>query len=129
MNNKYTALNNTTDWIINSSSEEFMSTFNMLDGNYSGITIGEFIDLFVDDKKNNDIEYNIITTGNFIFGAEEITSDKDKEWKQITMSERTHIGSVELIDIKNIKVAGEDKKYTDLYYAANDSVYDYSLAA
>ena len=62
MNSKYNALKNTTDWIINSSSEEFMSTFKNLNDNYSGITIGEFIDSFIEQSESNCIEYDIITT-------------------------------------------------------------------
>lgn len=60
MIDKYTALQNTTDWIVNSSIEEFMSTFNELGDNYEGITLGEYIDLFLDTKLNNGIEYNIL---------------------------------------------------------------------
>lgn len=42
---KYEGLQKITDWIKNSSSEEFMETFNKLDKEYSGMTLGDFIDL------------------------------------------------------------------------------------
>lgn len=69
MIDKYLALRNTMDWITNSSSEEFMNTFNQLDDKYDGMTLGEYIDLFIDTDLNSTIEYNIMTTDNFIFGA------------------------------------------------------------
>lgn len=41
---KYEGLQKVTDWIKNSSSEEFMGTFNKLnDKEYSGPTLGDFI--------------------------------------------------------------------------------------
>ncbi|MDO9831141.1 hypothetical protein Q7381_04185 [Glaesserella parasuis] len=120
-NKKYQALQNTTDWIINSSSDEFLSTFNMLNDEYSGLTIGEFIDSYIDDKYNN-IEYNIITTTNFIFGAEEISSLKEKE-PTIVLKEsgKVSVENVRSIDLPN--------GFTDSYNAANDEIYDYSFAA
>ena len=42
--NKYDALDNTMEWIKNSSSEDFMRGFNTLEGEYCGITIGEYIE-------------------------------------------------------------------------------------
>lgn len=54
MIDKYTALKNTTDWIANSSSEEFKSTFNELGDNYSGLTIGDF--LSEDEEELEEIE-------------------------------------------------------------------------
>ncbi|POY42010.1 hypothetical protein [Avibacterium endocarditidis] len=83
MNDKYNALQNTTDWIVNSSSEEFMSTFKTLNDNYSGMTIGEFIDYFIEQSESNCVEYDIITTENFIFGLEELMVDKQYEWRNI----------------------------------------------
>ena len=44
MNTKYDSLKRITDWINNSSSDEFMSKFNKLGDNYSGINVGEFRD-------------------------------------------------------------------------------------
>ena len=41
---KYESLKRITDWIKNSSSEEFMEKFNQLDGNYSGMSVGDFLD-------------------------------------------------------------------------------------
>lgn len=43
---KYEKLKNVTNWIEDSSSEEFMSTFNELNNNYpnNSITLGDFID-------------------------------------------------------------------------------------
>ena len=41
---KYEGLQKVTDWIKNSSSEEFMGTFNKLnDKEYSGPTLGDFL--------------------------------------------------------------------------------------
>lgn len=41
---KYEGLQKVTDWIKNSSSEEFMETFNKLNDNeYSGPTLGDFL--------------------------------------------------------------------------------------
>lgn len=40
---KYIALQNTTNWIENSSSEEFMSLYNKLGDDYSGTTVGEIL--------------------------------------------------------------------------------------
>ena len=97
MNSKYNALKNTTDWIINSSSEEFMSTFKNLNDNYSGITIGEFIDSFIEQSESNCIEYDIITTENFIFGLDEFITDEKYEWKNIISPEKAYLGNVELV--------------------------------
>ncbi len=42
---KYESLQKVTDWIKNSSSEEFMGTFNKLnDKEYPGPTLGDFLD-------------------------------------------------------------------------------------
>ena len=58
MVDKYEALQNTTNWIVNSSPEEFLSTFNQLEGDYDGITLGEYIDSSLDDSVELD-DYNI----------------------------------------------------------------------
>ena len=129
MNSKYNALKNTTDWIINSSSEEFMSTFKNLNDNYSGITIGEFTDSFIEQSESNCIEYDIITTENFIFGLDEFITDEKYEWKNIISPEKAYLGNVELVDPRNIKLIDSAQGCTDLYDAANDSLYYYSLAA
>lgn len=42
--NNYDALDAVTKWIKESSHEEFMKNFNTLEGQYSGITIGEYLD-------------------------------------------------------------------------------------
>lgn len=43
---KYESLQKVTDWIKNSSKEEFMGTFNKLnDKEYSGPTLGDFLGL------------------------------------------------------------------------------------
>lgn len=49
---KYEGLQKVTDWIKNSSSEEFMGTFNKLnDKEYSGPTIGDFLDSLDDTEE------------------------------------------------------------------------------
>ena len=58
MADKYEALQNTTNWIVNSSPEEFLSTFNQLEGDYDGITLGEYIDSSLDDSVELD-DYNV----------------------------------------------------------------------
>ena len=60
MKDKYDSLNKITNWIKNSSSDEFMSTFNELGDNYSGITIGEFIDSF-NESNESFIESNEVS--------------------------------------------------------------------
>lgn len=47
---KYTALENTLNWIENSSAEEFMAGFNSLTGDYGGVTIAEVIADFESDE-------------------------------------------------------------------------------
>lgn len=75
---KYEGLQKVTDWIKNSSSEEFMGTFNKLnDKEYLGPTLGDFLDSLDDTeeveegelitekeyeqrcKDNEDNEYNV----------------------------------------------------------------------
>ena len=127
MEDKYDSLNKITDWIKNSSSDEFMSTFNELGDNYSGITIGEFIDSFIDNTDDDFSEYNIITTGDFIFGAEEMPSDSKNKWEMINTSLNVQIINFELVDINNIHMIDNKNKYTNLYDVAKDDIY--SLAA
>lgn len=55
---KYEGLQKITDWIKNSSSEEFMETFNKLDKEYSGMTLGDFIDLTETEKETEDFSEN-----------------------------------------------------------------------
>ncbi|RDE66758.1 hypothetical protein DPV96_06920 [Aggregatibacter segnis] len=128
---KYTELRNVTDWIENSSSEEFMSTFNSLGNDYSGVTLGDFVDYFInDDETDETVEYDILTTGNFIFEAEELERniEKEAEWLSYIFDDAP-ILSMELIDASQIKLIDEKQECTDLYDAANDEIYDYSLAA
>lgn len=47
---RYEGLQKVTDWIKNSSSEEFMGTFNKLNDNYSGPTLGDFLDSLDDTE-------------------------------------------------------------------------------
>lgn len=47
---KYTALENTLDWIKNSSPEEFAEGLNSLTGDYNGVNIGEIIESFKTDE-------------------------------------------------------------------------------
>lgn len=51
---KYESLKRITDWIKNSSSEEFMEKFNQLDRNYSGMTIGDFLDSTETEEKTEE---------------------------------------------------------------------------
>ena len=128
---KYTELRNVTDWIENSSSEEFMSTFNSLGNDYSGVTLGDFVDYFInDDETDETVEYDILTTGNFIFEAEELERniEKEAEWLSYIFDDAP-ILSMELIDASQIKLIDEKQECTDLYDAANDEIYDYPLAA
>lgn len=53
MMGKYESLQKITDWIKNSPSEEFMEKFNRLDDNNSGITIGDFLDLYIIDDTDD----------------------------------------------------------------------------
>ena len=123
---KYTELRNVTDWIENSSSEEFMSTFNSLGNDYSGVTLGDFVDYFInDDETDETVEYDILTTGNFIFEAEELERniEKEAEWLSYIFDDAP-ILSMELIDASQIKLIDEKQECTDLYDAANDEIYD-----
>lgn len=127
MNTKYDSLKRITDWINNSSSDEFMSKFNKLGDNYSGITVGEFIDSFIDNSEGDFSECDILTTGNFIFGAEEISSDSKYEWEMISTPFDAQFGISELVDINDIRIIDNKKKCSDLYDVAKDDIY--SLAA
>lgn len=120
MIDKYTALQNTTDWIVNSSIEEFMSTFNELGDNYEGITLGEYIDLFLDTELDNGIEYNILTTDNFIFGAEVGFIANNSVFETYPIEE---------VSIKGVQHIKLDSNLTDCYNASNDELYGVSLAA
>ena len=126
MCNKYDSLKRVTNWIKDSSSDEFMSTFTKLDDNYSGVTIGDFIDSFIDDSDSNFFEYDILTTGNFIFGAEESTSESKNEWKFIKTPEVDHSESSEFINIKDICMIDNKQKYTNLYDATKDDTYSFA---
>lgn len=127
MSNKYDSLEKITNWIKNSSSEEFMSKFNKLGDNYSGITIGEFIDSFIDNSDDISSEYDILTTGNFVFDAEETTSDCQNKWEILTPKKDVKLGCFELVDIKDIHITDNKQKCTDLYDAKKEDIY--SLAA
>lgn len=120
MIDKYLALKNTTNWIENSSLEEFMSTFHELGDEYDGITLGEYIDLFIDTDLNDDIEFNILTTDNFIFGAESKLTGANIALEPCLIEEPSieRVYSIEL-----------DAKLTDSYNASNDEIYDFSCAA
>lgn len=74
---KYESLQKVTDWIKNSSSEEFMGTFNKLnEKEYSGPTIGDFLDSaeikdirdFFKAKENEPEEY--------------ITEEEYEQWRK-----------------------------------------------
>lgn len=66
---KYEGLQKVTDWIKNSSSEEFMGTFNKLnDKEYSGPTIGDFLGL--DD------------TEELFEEGEPITEEEYEQWRK-----------------------------------------------
>lgn len=45
LSKKYKSLEEITNWIKNSSSEEFMGTFNKLGDDYNGPTVGDFLSL------------------------------------------------------------------------------------
>lgn len=122
MIDKYTALKNTTDWIVNSSIEEFMSTFNQLGDNYEGITLGEYIDLFIDtDLINDNIEYNILTTDNFIFNAKTQAKNDKCSFVQTYPVEETTSEKMVLVKLP--------PNLTDCYNASNDELYGFSCAA
>lgn len=57
MSDKYNALRSTTDWILNSPSEEFMSSFKTLKNDCSKMTAGAFIDCAI-KKEKDDCEHD-----------------------------------------------------------------------
>lgn len=66
---KYEGLQKVTDWIINSSSEEFMGTFNKLnDKEYSGLTLGDFLDSLDDTEEVEE--------------GEPITEEEYEQWRK-----------------------------------------------
>lgn len=132
MNTKYDSLKRITDWINNSSSDEFMSKFYKLGDNYSGITVGEFIDSFIDNSEGDFSECDILTTGNFFFGAEAMISDSKNEQVMVSTPvspEDTEFKSSELVDINDIRMLDDKKKCTNLYDVAEDDVYSLAEAA
>lgn len=50
---KYEAMRNTTKWIEECTIEEFLESFNSLEGDYSGQTIGEFVHDCIEDDFSN----------------------------------------------------------------------------
>lgn len=124
MIDKYVALQNTTNWIVNSSSEEFMSTFNELGDGYGGMTLGDYIDLFIDsDLDINDIiEYNILTTEDFVFGADIQENDSH----QFYINESY---SMEELTIEKMQYVELPSNLQNCYDAANDELYNFCYAA
>lgn len=124
--NKYDALDNTMEWIKNSSSEDFMRGFNTLEGEYCGITIGEYIESLSDFEEHEEITYSIITTEDFIFGLEN---------EFVSLSEPLDIISYETGSgvMERISVNAELNSSSDIidsYDASNDDLYlDMSYAA
>lgn len=69
---KYEGLQKVTDWIKNSSSEEFMGTFNKLnDKEYSGPTLGDFLDSLDDTEEGEEVEE-----------GEPITEEEYEQWRK-----------------------------------------------
>lgn len=93
MDDKYQALQNTTDWIINSSVEEFMEGFNNLpkhEVNENNPSLGSIINSFPDFEslENQDnLCMNIMTTDDFVFGAETISNRLENHLKNIDLSQ------------------------------------------
>ena len=66
---KYEGLQKVTDWIKNSSSEEFMESFNKLnDKEYSGPTLGDFLDSLDDTEEVEE--------------GEPITEEEYEQWRK-----------------------------------------------
>lgn len=66
---KYEGLQKVTDWIINSSSEEFMGTFNKLNNKeYSGPTLGDFLGSLDDSEEVEE--------------GEPITEEEYEQWRK-----------------------------------------------
>lgn len=108
---KYEALKAVTQWIRESSSEDFMKNFNTLEGQYSGITIGEYLDHYgiLDDEYEFQ---NIMTTSNFIFGLETVSINIQFE------------ESIRITEFENIKVEVlSSTQYSGSYSPKNDSPY------
>lgn len=91
--NKYQALQNTTDWIVNCSIEEFMGGFNNLlfsDTEQDSPNLGSIIDSFPDFEflENQDsLCINIMTTDNFVFGAEVVSNKLENFLQHVDLSQ------------------------------------------
>ena len=86
----------------------------------SSLEEGEYIDLFIDTDLNDDIEFNILTTDNFIFGAESKFTGDNIALEPCLIEEPA---------IERVYSIGLDAKLTDSYNASNDEIYDFSCAA
>lgn len=76
---KYEGLQKVTDWIMNSSSEEFMGTFNKLnDKEYSGPTLGDFLDSLDDTEDTEEVEE-----------GEPISEEEYEQWRKDNEDVRT----------------------------------------
>ena len=109
-------------WIETSSSADFLKNFNKLEGQYSGITIGEYLE--VCSVVENEYEFrNVMTSIDFIFGLE----DEPMSIKIGDSSEFTSNEMIKSIEVEELKLGDQ---YSDLFEAQNDSPYfDEALAA
>lgn len=78
---KYEALQKISDWIKNSSSEEFMGTFNKLnDKEYSGPTLGDFLDSLDDTEEVEE--------------GEPITEEEYEQWRKDNQDSEDSEGNI-----------------------------------
>src|SRR5690606_17197839 len=94
--------------------------FNKLDGNYSGITLGEYLDEYgiIDDESDF---HNILTSEDFIYGAEAKTYD-DSDFNMINRVDDNNVSIQHVTEI-------DCQTKLNLFEATNDSPYFEALAA
>jgi hypothetical protein len=121
----YDTLDAVTKWIRESTAEDFIKNFNKLEGQYTGITIGEYLDEYSVSEISFEFQ-NIMTTPDFIFGLD-VTTKKTNNFSDsgFKLSDQT-----KSIAIETLKVELIDMKDTNVFEAVNDSPYfDEALAA
>lgn len=93
MIDKYEAMQRTTDWIKNSSVEEFMEFFNRLprhEVNENNPSLGSVVDCLFDFElleRRDNLCYHIMITDNFVFGAETVSKNIEDFFKNIDLSQ------------------------------------------
>jgi hypothetical protein len=123
---KYAALNNVTRWIQESSFEDFLEKFNKIEGKFTGITIGEYLEecrISLEELHEVDHGYrNIMTTLDFVFGLEELSESQDVS-TEVYVSNKFKSFSCELVSLQSRRAILINGTSTEFFEVKNGSTY------